>query len=169
MSRGCQIIKQVIGGIFIGACVGCQTVEQARDVEVQRQNERAYYQEIIFRLEGRLENLELQQEAFRAEIGRLEQGFRAASEERDALRLAADQKREEHREMVARVEAILEEERTATQTSADRGRGYEHVVESGHTLSAIAVAYDTTVKAIKQANDLSSDQIYAGQTLFIPE
>ena len=89
----------------MGACVGCQTVEQARDVEVQRQNERAYYQEIIFRLEGRLENLELQQEAFQAEIRRLEQGVRAASEERDALRLASDQKREEHREMVARVEA----------------------------------------------------------------
>ena len=144
-------------------------MEQARDVEVQRQNERAYYQEIIFRLEGRLENLELQQEAFQAEIRRLEQGVRAASEERDALRLASDQKREEHREMVARVEAILEEERSVSQASADRGRGYEHVVESGHTLSAIAVAYDTTVKAIKQANDLSSDQIYAGQTLFIPE
>lgn len=169
MRSGYQIIKQVLGGIFIGVCVGCQTVEQARDVEVQRQNERAYYQEIIFRLEGRLENLELQQEAFQIEISRLEQGFRSASEERDALRLAADKKREEHRDMVARVEAILEEERSVPQTSADRGRGYEHVVESGHTLSAIAVAYDTTVKAIKQANDLSSDQIYAGQTLFIPE
>ena len=114
MRRGYQIIKQVIGGIFIGACVGCQTVEQARDVEVQRQNERAYYREIIFRLEGRLENLELQQEAaFRSEISRLEQGFRTASEEQDALRLAADQKREEHRDMVARVEAILEEERSS--------------------------------------------------------
>ena len=71
LRRDIKFIKQVIGGIFIGACVGCQTVEQARDVEVQRQNERAYYQEIIFRLEGRLENLELQQEAFRSEISSL--------------------------------------------------------------------------------------------------
>ena len=169
MRRGYQIIKQVIGGIFIGACVGCQTVEQARDVEVQRQNERAYYQENYFSFRRSLENLELQQEAFRSEIAGLSRAFVPLQRSRDALRLAADQKREEHRDMVARVEAILEEERSATQTSADRGRGYEHVVESGHTLSAIAVAYDTTVKAIKQANDLSSDQIYAGQTLFIPE
>jgi hypothetical protein len=144
-------------------------VEQARDVQVQRQNERAYYQEIIFRLEGRLENLELQQEAFQVELGRVEQGIRAASAERDALRAASDQKRKEHHEMVTRVEAILQEERSAPTANASRGRGYEHVVESGHTLSAIAVAYDTTVEVIQQANKLSSDQIYAGQTLFIPE
>jgi LysM repeat protein len=42
-------------------------------------------------------------------------------------------------------------------------------VESGHTLSAIAVAYGSTVKAIKEANQLSSDNIYIGQKLFIPE
>jgi len=43
------------------------------------------------------------------------------------------------------------------------------VVEAGHTLSAIAQAYGTSVDAIKKANNLKSDSIYVGQKLFIPQ
>ena len=48
-------------------------------------------------------------------------------------------------------------------------RGWEHVVEPGQTLSAIAVAYGTTTQAILKANNLqNADSIRAGQKLFIP-
>ena len=47
--------------------------------------------------------------------------------------------------------------------------GYNHVVESGQTLSEIARGYGTTVKAIKQANGLKTDNLRIGQTLFIPD
>lgn len=47
--------------------------------------------------------------------------------------------------------------------------GYEHVVRSGETLSAIAAAYKSSVGAIKRANNLSSDTVRVGQKLFIPQ
>lgn len=48
-------------------------------------------------------------------------------------------------------------------------RGWEHVVESGQTLSAIAVAYGTTTQAILKANSLqNADSIRVGQKLFVP-
>jgi len=46
--------------------------------------------------------------------------------------------------------------------------GYEHVVKSGETLSAIAAAYKSSTAAIKRANNLSSDMVRVGQKLFIP-
>ena len=72
--------------------------------------------------------------------------------------------------VVSKVQTLLKKELASTPVDrAARGSGYEHVVESGHTLSAIAVAYGSTVKAIQEANQLSSDNIYIGQKLFIPE
>ncbi|CAD2072126.1 LysM peptidoglycan-binding domain-containing protein [Phocicoccus pinnipedialis] len=44
-----------------------------------------------------------------------------------------------------------------------------HKVKSGDTLSAIAVDYNTTVKALKKENKLSSDLILTGQELKIDE
>jgi LysM repeat protein len=47
--------------------------------------------------------------------------------------------------------------------------GYEHVVKTGETLSAIAQAYKVTVSAIMKANAIkTSDKIRVGQKLFIP-
>ncbi|ADI02383.1 Peptidoglycan-binding lysin domain protein [Syntrophothermus lipocalidus DSM 12680] len=43
-----------------------------------------------------------------------------------------------------------------------------YIVQKGDTLSEIAVRYKTTVKAIKDANKLSSDLIKVGQKLVIP-
>lgn len=47
--------------------------------------------------------------------------------------------------------------------------GYEHVVESGQTLSAIAAAYKVSVSSIKKSNNLKSDIVRVGQKLFIPK
>ncbi|MBC7225190.1 MAG: LysM peptidoglycan-binding domain-containing protein, partial [Anaerolineae bacterium] len=46
--------------------------------------------------------------------------------------------------------------------------GVTHVVQAGDTLFSIAVQYGTTVEAIRQANNLTSDTIYVGQRLVIP-
>ena len=48
-------------------------------------------------------------------------------------------------------------------------QGFEHVVEKGQSLSAIAKAYNTTVDAIKKANNLKGETIFIGQKLFIPK
>ena len=47
--------------------------------------------------------------------------------------------------------------------------GYEHVVESGQSLSTIAAAYKVSVSSIKKANNLKSDGVRVGQKLFIPK
>ena len=47
--------------------------------------------------------------------------------------------------------------------------GYEHVVESGQTLSAIAAAYNVSPKSIIDANNLTNpNALRVGQKLFIP-
>ena len=43
-----------------------------------------------------------------------------------------------------------------------------YVVQPGDTLFSLAQHYGVTVEAIQQANNLTSDNIYAGQTLSIP-
>ena len=54
--------------------------------------------------------------------------------------------------------------------SAASGNGYEHVVEAGQTLSAIASAYGTTVDAIMKANGIKdANKVRVGQKLFIPD
>ena len=58
---------------------------------------------------------------------------------------------------------------TGTPTTSGTEQGYEHVVEKGQTLGAIARAYNTTVDAIKKANNLKNDTVFIGQKLFIPK
>lgn len=58
--------------------------------------------------------------------------------------------------------------RASTKAPAYEGSYYEHVVESGQTLSMIAKGFDTTVSKIRQANNLKSDMIRVGQKLIIP-
>lgn len=47
--------------------------------------------------------------------------------------------------------------------------GYEHKVQSGQTLSAIALFYKVPVDKIRKANNLKGDMIRVGQVLFIPD
>lgn len=53
-------------------------------------------------------------------------------------------------------------------TSVGNGNGMIYVVKSGDTLGRIANAHATTVKALKAANDLKTDQIKVGQKLKLP-
>jgi len=49
------------------------------------------------------------------------------------------------------------------------GAGNKYVVASGDCLSIIASRFDTSVKALKRANRLTSDRIRVGQTLVVPD
>ena len=72
--------------------------------------------------------------------------------------------------VIDNVRSLLKSELSSSpETNKKDIEGHEHIVESGHTLSAIALAYGSTVTAIKQANKLDSDDIYVGQRLFIPQ
>jgi len=56
----------------------------------------------------------------------------------------------------------------AQAASAPAAAGGEYVVKSGDTLSHIAVRNGTTVKALREANKLSSDRLKVGQKLTLP-
>lgn len=59
----------------------------------------------------------------------------------------------------------------AGQTTRRAGpqEGYEHVVEAGQSLSAIAAAYGVSVKSIIEANNITNpNALRVGQKLFIP-
>jgi LysM repeat protein len=49
------------------------------------------------------------------------------------------------------------------------GEFFEHKVEPGSTLNAIAKAYGVSVQEIRAANKMSSDIIRVGQILYIPK
>ena len=57
---------------------------------------------------------------------------------------------------------------TGSGAASQTGSGGTYTVRRGDTLSSIAARYRTTVSAIKQANGLRSNLIYAGQRLKIP-
>lgn len=48
------------------------------------------------------------------------------------------------------------------------GSGAAYIVEPGDTLFGLALAYGTSVQALMQANNLTSETIYQGQELVIP-
>ena len=58
--------------------------------------------------------------------------------------------------------------RTATKPTVPT-EGKEHVVQKGDTLSTIAKSCGVTVADLKKANNLTSDDIKAGQKLIIPQ
>ncbi|MDX9719907.1 MAG: LysM peptidoglycan-binding domain-containing protein [Myxococcota bacterium] len=60
------------------------------------------------------------------------------------------------------------ENATPEPAQAPASEAREHLVLAGEYLGVIAAKYDCTVAELKQANKLSSDNIFAGQTLIIP-
>ncbi|MBN2363036.1 LysM peptidoglycan-binding domain-containing protein [candidate division WOR-3 bacterium] len=63
---------------------------------------------------------------------------------------------------------MIVEGQRLTIPSGSSGSGDLYVVKSGETLSGLASRFQTTVQAIKNANNLSSDFIREGQRLVIP-
>jgi predicted RNase H-like nuclease (RuvC/YqgF family) len=159
---------------LLSGCETLQTPQQRQQAAARQQAATRYTDERMHSLQGQVESLEMENARLMQELQQLRQEVRGFSSQISQLNssmqsLDAKQARE-MRELIARVEALLKKNiASRPSTSSSRGAGREHVVESGHTLSAIASAYGTTVKAIKQANNLNSDNIYVGQKLFIPE
>ncbi|HET7234732.1 MAG TPA: LysM peptidoglycan-binding domain-containing protein, partial [Longimicrobium sp.] len=91
---------------------------------------------------------------------------RVASSDRAETRTASSERRRGSEE--TRPERTERSERAETRsTSTSRAR--QHVVKTGETLWSIARSYDTTVAAIRTANDMSADSVLQpGQTLRIP-
>ena len=132
--------------------------------------------------EARLNQLDLRLERLEAASRGVSYAFLADIEalrrENESLRAQiADARASQEQmrsEIVASVKSLLKEQQSRAATAAASAAtkamsGYEHKVEQGQTLSAIAQAYGVTVKKIMDANKLKSDAIRVGQVLFIPD
>jgi predicted RNase H-like nuclease (RuvC/YqgF family) len=177
-------MKRVLfGGIcFCLLASGCQTMQtpqQRRQVQAREQAIAKNMEERIRRLESRVEssrseNVELAQEVqqLRADMYAVNQklGQLGASVQSLDERQAREIKGVASTVMKSLESIERQQKQSASRSSSGtRGPGREHTVEPGHTLSAIASAYGSTVSKIKQANNLRSDTIQVGQKLFIPE
>jgi LysM repeat protein len=162
-----------VAGMLSG-CETLQTPQQRRADEARQQSASRMVEEKIYRLQGQVESVEMENARLIQEMQKLRNEMRALNSQVSQLgsgmqslesRQARD-KQEVINQVSGRVESLIKKQ-AASQPKRSSGR--EHVVESGHTLSAIAQAYGSSISAIKKANNLKSDNIYVGQKLFIPE
>ncbi len=154
---------------LLSGCETLQSPQQRRQVDARQQAAARHTEERVHRLQAQVEAIESENAQLAQDVEQLRAELRSFSGSMKSLE--AKQAREMN-ELIKRVEVLLEKSvasRPPSSRPSHSGPGREHVVQSGHTLSAIAQAYGTTVKAIKQANNLKSDNIRVGQKLFIPE
>ena len=182
-----RICLSTFGLAILLSTAGCVTpyrehvTQQREDVLLLRETQR--------RGEGRIESLEVEIDALRDDLARLDRN------RTDALRIRSDQlelkfdtlsrkleqaertqardKRETIDTLTKKIEQLLKQQTTAsrsTRSNASSGYGYEHTVRSGETLSEIAKAYGVSVDVIIAENAIANpNHLKVGQTLFVPE
>jgi LysM repeat protein len=152
---------------------GCQTLQQQQNTKARQQAAVRVTDEKVFRLQAKVESIAQENAQLSRQVQQMQTDVRsynsAIAQLNIAMRSLDAKQSREMQELIRRVEALLKKSVARRPTAPQRGAGREHVVEKGHTLSTIASAYGTTVKAIKKANNLKSDTIFIGQKLFIPE
>ncbi len=173
-----KVIISTFSVLLLAGCETMQTPQQKREAQARQQAAMRQAEERAYRVQGQVETVEMENARLIQEIQSLRSQVNGMNGQISALNakmnaLDARQKKE-MANLIREVESLLKKSvasrpRSSGSSSANRGPGREHVVESGHTLSAIAQAYGTNVSAIKKANNLKSDSIYVGQKLFIPE
>ncbi|MDZ4200310.1 MAG: LysM peptidoglycan-binding domain-containing protein [Kiritimatiellia bacterium] len=181
-----------LGVLLVAFGSGCETVGRRglRPGDVRRQEDQAILEERIQRLAGQVEGLQMESAALRNELGtvRREAGSSAQAETRSLqsriedlerrLRESEAARAKDREEIVSNLSGRIAEIMQrggggggGARPARPRGSGYalEHVVKPNESLSRIAVAYGVTVQAIKDENQMTSDLIRVGQTLYIPE
>lgn len=163
------VFSALAGILLFSGCVTYQSpavrTRQTEDQLIQQENQR--------RLAGRIESLEM-------EIARISSELDALQRSMNGRYAALEQKTEaDKRDMIARLssqmEKLIKQAAPAPAASSYSGgsagaTGYEHIVQPGETLSAIAKAYNVTTKAIIEANRIKNpNRLSVGQKLFIPE
>lgn len=156
-----KLIYILLSFIF-STTVYSHSVKQARLDEAKRSMEQRYWQEQIQLSKGTVEDLEEEQNIIKQEIIALRNELYESAKQINDLKKNS----EEIYICINKLDNLLNKEVSLDEKNIS---GREHVVETGHTLSAIALAYGASVDEIKRANNLSNDNIYVGQKLFIPE
>ncbi len=150
----------------------------SRDTEIAKaaaQSAEVQLQQLDMRLSRLEDSLRQSQNASGADLAALQREITSLKGEISAIRADREtMKKEIVNQISSEVAKLLAAQQkaaaaTAASTAAASQSGYEHKVQSGQTLSAIAQAYGVSVEKIKKANGLKNDVIRVGQTLFIPD
>lgn len=155
---------------------GCQTYRSQNMTRARQNEDMLIQQENHRRLTGRIEQLEM-------EVGRISQEMDGLRQSLDSRYTALERKTEADKratvsQISTKVEKLIKQAAPAapppSASSSDgsqySGSGYEHIVQQGETLFAIAKAYGVTTKVVIQANRIKDPKcLRIGQKLFIPE
>ena len=171
---------------------GCFATYGVQQTEAALREDMRVLQEENSRLRGRLEGYDLEIErlsrslealrsapggATQSDVQTLQQRITALESQLRALDAARERDRKEMIDTlttrISQVVGASSKPRPAATASRPRTsgpqEGYEHVVEAGQTLSAIASAYNVSSKSIIDANNLANpNALRVGQKLFIP-
>jgi LysM repeat protein len=177
---------QKIAAIPIALCAflfaGCETIYSQRQMEdEQRDTQIQNLRDEVTRLSERVGAVEAiqhdLQDQFVQSKGGAQDSVRALQSKVDDLQhqlQTSDAARASDREQIVnslsgRVADLMKPRASAPASGSRTEKGYEHVVEPGQTLSAIAAAYKVKAKTIIEANHLKdANSIRVGQKLFIP-
>jgi LysM repeat protein len=186
------IFYKAAGTVLMGLSLlsmgsGCATM-YGQEEAAQQEQDRLIQEERMQKLNGRIENLELQVErlqmdmdALRASQGRSSQTQALQSSLDDvnrrisALESSRAKDRQEIVDSLSRKIAEIYKTSApsrpqATPKKKTSSTGYEHVVKAGETLSAIASAYGVKPSVIMDANNIKdANSLKVGQKLFIPD
>jgi len=187
-------ILRLLGGIplviLLACATGCQMYQQEKARrEMQEREDLMMVQEDSRRLTGRVESLEMELErldrelagmrneitrSVETETGALDERMRRIEGDLQRLERAREQDKQEIIDSLSKKIAQVMQSAGSGGTARRQNRrseyGYEHVVQTGETLSEIAAAYGVSVKSIQEENDIRNpNQVRVGQKLFIPE
>jgi LysM repeat protein len=176
-----RTILRILAGGALLAAGGCVTlIDQATLAQQQADYNKVF--DDVQQLNEKLNGIQMEQQNLAREIEALRKAPRedlavknrldTLERQMQALNAAREADRKEIvSDLSHKVAAIV-----GTSSPSGRGAGgaaaetgYEHTVEAGQTLSAIAAAYKVSASTIKKANNMKSDVVRVGQKLFIPK
>ena len=163
---------------------GFDDIDLQKEYVRQREDIRQL-QEKIGQFQNDMRAMQVENETLKSEISKLQGNHAQYSKEidrLDSLIKKLDTARQQDRKII--VEEVSREmarlKKISSSSRPDQSKenkspkavveeDLEHVVKKGEYLAAIAEASGVTVKAIKEANQLKSNELRVGQKLFIPK
>ncbi len=198
MRRSVHLVRLCL--VLAAAAAGCVTYthpDELAAMQLRHQEDLRLLQEQLRIVQGRVEGVEMETQRLSSEIEALR---RAVASSADGGARLVQPKLQELEARLARLDAARESDRQAiidelskrmaeaikrvggasasagsatrstTRRTSGATTGYEHVVQPGETLSAIAAAYGVSASVIAQENNITDpSKLRAGQKLFIPE
>jgi len=177
--------------VLLAGTSGCVTFSNDSD-QMQAREDMLIVQDKMQKLDGRIEGLELEVERLRRDVDSARSGpspvqpLQARLDDLETRIRAVDAARERDKQEIvdklsSKITQIVSSSKSSGSSSARKQgskkssssgsqTGYEHEVQSGETLSAIAAAYGVSTKVVLDNNDIKDpNRLRVGQKLFIPE